>query len=355
MRSASQAINRGAQAVNNTYNSMMNRGQQLWDSAKQTGQQFATDARDTARGIGMYAQDAGNAIANGARGGAAAVGFVGNQLGNMARDKAQQIGQSIQNDWNDTKRQWAQAGGQIRNDLNRAGQAVGNAVNNGVQAVNNGVQAGVNAGINAGRAAGQAVQNGVQAAGNAVGNAYDKASDWMSGAMYGNTYRNAMNSMQDAQNARVNPSYADNPAIRRRASDENVRQMQQYMQPQIAAENNNEAMQQWAQGMQQMQRNGVQGANQYSANPAPAMGRLISVAAHSHVLDKVLDDVALLVDPAILAAPMLVEGGLDGFHLFGDGGLGMALHAGIDGGVDFEAVGVDVDLVPVSAWDRTHP
>lgn len=50
-----------------------------------------------------------------------------------------------------------------------------------------------------------------------------------------------------------------------------------YMKQEQAKANEAEAMRQWQQGMTQMQRHGVQGANQYSANPAPkAPSRQIS-------------------------------------------------------------------------------
>ena len=58
------------------------------------------------------------------------------------------------------------------------------------------------------------------------------------------------------------------------------------------------------------------------------------------VLNEVLDLHMALILPGIDRAPMLVEGLLHLFHLFVGSLLGIFLHAGVDGGVDFQTLGI---------------
>jgi hypothetical protein len=53
----------------------------------------------------------------------------------------------------------------------------------------------------------------------------------------------------------------------------------------------------------------------------------------------------IFVHPRVAALPVLVEAALHVAHLLPHGGFGLFLEAGVDGGVDFQAVGVEVVAV----------
>ena len=62
------------------------------------------------------------------------------------------------------------------------------------------------------------------------------------------------------------------------------------------------------------------------------------------VLDKVGDGLVVLVEPAVLIAPMAAEVALHNLHLLADGLLGILLHPGVERGVNLQAVALQVEF-----------